>query len=715
MKYRAIALGVLLGLLVSIPYGRCSGAGEPQASGPAAQAAADALAEKQRAAIEEARRLMDRPLVSVPEADVPVGQPQADAGEAQAGGLKPLPIAAVVILAMAAAFVFYIARSQPGGGGAKGAPGAAQGSASGGAPEYAPGVLAVLDKNGAAAGADGANSSNPRFMELAVENRIFTSEERASLSERFKGNDFALMLYLAENRPQLKALLGKLWGDSLGIAYVDPTKTMIEYELVSKLPRNFAEERCVIPIYKIENVITVAMADPANASFQREIESRMDALVSPVFALPDQIKAAIELAHMSLRALTDSLSEKLSSAASEGARIGRLAEAQSLAEFVRGLFLLAFKQRASDIHIEPQENDILIRLRIDGALQEYLRLPMRVFPSLSNVVKIMAGADIGERRRPQDGRITLKLPDRDLEFRFSCVPTIYGEKMVLRLLGQNQFMSVPSLEDLNFSKPILDGIRQIIESPNGVFFVTGPTGSGKTTTLYAALNALNRKDLNIMTIEDPVEYRLPGINQVQVNPQAGVTFAAALRSFLRQDPDVMLVGEIRDLETAMIASQAALTGHLVLTTLHTNNALQAVTRLIQIGVEPFLVAPSIIGVMAQRLVRRLCENCKEKYALAPEEIQKYFEWDGRTEVFFHRKKGCDECNFTGYSGRVAIHELFIIDDEMRNYIARNASILDIQKYARDAGFTTMRYDGFKKILMGLTTVEEVNQVALASD
>jgi type IV pilus assembly protein PilB len=330
------------------------------------------------------------------------------------------------------------------------------------------------------------------------------------------------------------------------------------------------------------------------------------------------------------------------------------------------------------------------------------------------VIKIMAGLDIGERRRPQDGRITLKLPDRALEFRASCVPTIYGEKIVLRLLGQNEFMAVPGLENLSFSKPILDGIRQIIHSPNGVFFVTGPTGSGKTTTLYAALKALNRKDKNIMTIEDPVEYRLPGVNQVQVNPLAGVTFAVALRAFLRQDPDVILVGEIRDLETATIASQAALTGHLVLTTMHTNNALQAVTRLIQIGVEPFLVAPSIIGVMAQRLVRRLCEHCKEKYELSRAEIEEFFIWDGQP-VFFHRAKGCERCNFTGFSGRIAIHELFIIDEATRQHIARNASILDIQKYARDAGFTTMRYDGFKKVLMGLTTVDEINQVTVSMD
>lgn len=700
MKSYAIFLGIMLGL-------SCFVLSVPAAGADENQAAQDQVVDQQQAAINEARAQMNRPLNNAPASET-AGQPAEEAKYSSGGASKIFLAIGLIILAMVAGFFFYKSQQSdmPAG-------------VAGNALDDATNIRAVLDKKGASTAADAdiknVNSSNPRFMESAVEKQLITAVESASLAERFQGNDFAIMLYLAEQRPQIENILGKLWGDSLGLAYTDPTKTIIQYELVNKLPKKFAEQHNVIPFYAVENVITVAMADPQNTALQRQMESHMDALVSPVFALPGHIQAALQVAQISLQALKDQLSEKLGSAAHEGAKIGRVAEENSVAEFVLSLFLLALKQHASDIHIEPSDNDILIRLRIDGALQEYLHLPMRLFPSLTNVIKIMAGVDIGERRRPQDGRITLKLPDRDLEFRFSCVPTIYGEKIVLRLLGQNQFVSVPGLEDLNFSKSILQGIRQIIDSPNGVVFVTGPTGSGKTTTLYAALKELNHKDLNIMTIEDPVEYRLPGINQVQVNPQAGVTFATALRSFLRQDPDVMLVGEIRDLETATIASQAALTGHLVLTTLHTNNALQAVTRLIQIGVEPFLVAPSIIGVMAQRLVRKLCENCKEKYALAPEEIQKYFIWDGPGEVFFHRKKGCEQCNYTGYSGRLAIHELFIIDDEMRNYIARNASILDIQKYAHGVGFTTMRYDGFKKILMGLTTVAEVTQVTVVSE
>jgi len=683
MPLIAFIAGVLLGLTMPLARGQ-------------APDETDAQLERQRAAVAAAREAINRPLDSAPAEEAAPPAPDAPQSTSHRASHLSLALGILLLAAAGALYYFFYHRPRP----AAGPPAGAAEPGQAASPQRAP--IANPTAN------------NPRFLELAVANQLFTEMESTALVERFQSNVYALMLFLVEQRPRAQALIGKLWGDSIGLAYVDPTKTVLQHDILSRLPKGFAEEHNVIPLYAIENVITVAMADPHNTALQRRLESLMDALVSPVFSLPGQIQAALEIAQISVRTLTDQLSSRLAGAAHEGAKIGRLAEEESWSEFARGLFLLAYKQHASDIHIEPHENNVLIRLRIDGALQEYLNLPLRLFPALSNVIKIMAGLDIGERRRPQDGRITLKLPDRALEFRASCVPTIYGEKIVLRLLGQNEFMAVPGLENLSFSKPILDGIRQIIHSPNGVFFVTGPTGSGKTTTLYAALKALNRKDKNIMTIEDPVEYRLPGVNQVQVNPLAGVTFAVALRAFLRQDPDVILVGEIRDLETATIASQAALTGHLVLTTMHTNNALQAVTRLIQIGVEPFLVAPSIIGVMAQRLVRRLCEHCKEKYELSRAEIEEFFIWDGQP-VFFHRAKGCERCNFTGFSGRIAIHELFIIDEATRQHIARNASILDIQKYARDAGFTTMRYDGFKKVLMGLTTVDEINQVTVSMD
>ncbi|NLG36236.1 MAG: type II/IV secretion system protein [Lentisphaerae bacterium] len=473
-----------------------------------------------------------------------------------------------------------------------------------------------------------------------------------------------------------------------------------------------------MPIYEMNYVATVVTDCPDNPDLVHLLEPLLDRHISLVFAFPQQIEAAIDVAYADagelLRLLRGPGGEEAEETHGFG-QLNRMAREKAVADFTRGLFLLALHHRASDIHIEPDDESVRIRYRQDGVLREVMRLDMEVLPALVNHLKILAEADIAESRKPQDGRISYALTHRALDMRFSCVPTINGPKVVLRLLGQNAFSAVPDLEELVLARSVYDDMNTILSSPNGIFFITGPTGSGKTTTLFSALKRLNSEGINIMTVEDPVEYRLPGLNQVQVNPTAGVTFAGALRAFLRQDPNVILIGEIRDLETAKIAAQAALTGHLVMATMHTNNALQAVTRLIQIGVEPFLVAPSLIGVMAQRLVRRLCDHCKERYTLTPEEAARYFEPDDGPPVEFCRPVGCERCNGTGYSGRVAIHELFLIDEGTRELIARHASILDIQRHAAERGFPTMRYDGFKKVLRGLTTPEEVDRAMIELD
>ncbi len=674
----ALAAGLLFAAAVD------RAAGQP---GPADAA----VTRQQRIAEEAARRALDRPLADAARRAAPA-PPSAGGNGPWAVGLT---LGALALLVAGVAWTLRRERPRR-------------------APAAGSHIREAFSAHGPAARADALALSNPRFLDLAVAQRLLTPAERADLEARFPGNELAALLFLAEQRPAQKAILGKLWGDALEIAYVDPTKTIIQYELLNKLPAGLAEQDMVLPLYAVGEAVTVAMANPRNPVTISRLENALGTFVSPVFAFPDQLRSTLEIARVSARVLADLV--PAGAATDAAADLNRLAQEESMAEFARTLFLLALKQRASDIHIEPGDAHVAIRMRIDGALQPLTQLPSALFPALSNVIKILAGADIGDRRRPQDGRITFRLPDHDLECRFSSIPTIYGEKMVLRLLGQNQFAAVPGLDDLQFAHSVLRGVRQIIESPSGVFFVTGPTGSGKTTTLYAALKSLDRKSLNIVTIEDPVEYRLAGVNQVQVNPQAGVTFASALRAFLRQDPDVILVGEIRDAETAKIAAQAALTGHLVLTTMHTNNALQAITRLIQIGVEPFLVAPSIIGVMAQRLVRRLCDHCKQAYTLTPAEVADLFDrWDGRTPVVFHRPQGCEHCDFIGYRGRVAIHELFVIDDAVRDHIARNATILDIRAYARSQGFTPMSYDGIKKVMRGLTSLEEIRQATGLND
>ena len=437
-----------------------------------------------------------------------------------------------------------------------------------------------------------------------------------------------------------------------------------------------------------------------------------------LFAFPDDIEDAIKIEYTSLTSLNDLSSkipkEILSFSEKEitEAELRDGAGEQAVVDFTQQMILLAAKERASDIHIEPLETFGRIRFRVDGVLQERLQVEKALLSPLVTRLKVLAQVDITERRKPVDGGFRLPLAGTNLDIRFSSIPGIYGEKAVLRLLGMNDARDVPELETLHVAYSVLEQLKKVAGRPNGIFLITGPTGSGKSTTLYSMLTGMNQTGVNIMTVEDPVEYRLNGINQIQVNPAADLTFASALRSFLRQDPDIILVGEIRDVETARIACRAALTGHLVLSTLHTNDSIQALTRLIDMGVEPFLVAPSLIGAMAQRLVRRICEHCKERYALTPEEVKDLFIWDASQPVYFYRGKGCGECNHSGYAGRIAIHEVLIIDNDIRRLIAKDNPIGEIYQHAEGAGFKSLRYDGLKKVLRGLTTLDEINRITL---
>ncbi len=561
---------------------------------------------------------------------------------------------------------------------------------------------------------------NPEFLKRAHGQGLLSEKEAKFYHQSFPGDTLAALQEIIAKKPGLREKFAKAWGDSIGISYVSMEKTLFQPDVLALFSEEFSRTHFAIPLYMMGDAVTVAMADPSNQQLVKKIEMTVKKPVSPVFSTPGEIVDAIEIQFQKSDPLDEFINHAQFGALAKSDKVTaeqleKMSGDKGVVEFTRGLLLLAVKERASDIHIEAGEYSARVRFRIDGVLRERFTLDMPVVNPVVSRLKIMADKDITERRRPQDGRITIKLTNMSIDFRFSTVPTIYGEKVVLRILGGSQLKDVPSLAELMLSRPIHDKLRQLITTPNGVFFVTGPTGSGKTTTLYSAIRHINQPDVNIMTIEDPVEYRLQGINQVQVNAKIDVDFASILRSFLRQDPDVILVGEIRDPETAKIASQAALTGHLVFATMHTNNALQAVTRLIEIGVEPFLVAPSIIGVMAQRLVRRLCDDCKEKYALSASEIEQIFEWDGKTGVHFWREKGCDACNGTGFNGRLAIHELFIMNAGIRGLVAKNASILDIQDAAERSGFRTLRYDGIKKVLRGLTTLNEINRVTTAEE
>ncbi len=566
-----------------------------------------------------------------------------------------------------------------------------------------------------------ATKTEPFLEQLAAIARLTPAETEAR-ARRCNGDQYALVRTLAHDAPHLKEALGKLWGDQLGVAYVNLQTSIVHPDTLQKIPRDFALRYGVLPLYEFDDVVTIATATPGDPDLEHRIQNTLHLFISQVFSFPEEIQEAIAIHYQTrdeLSALLKAVTLEDGSLSQEMVTVEQLrrqAGDEYIIKFAQGLLMLALSQRASDIHIEPRDLHLSIRFRIDGLLQEQLTLDPQLLNALVSRLKILAGADISERRKPQDGRIKLELPSRVVDLRFSTVPTIYGEKVVLRILGQNTMKGVPDLATLDLSVSVREKIAMVSHSPNGVFFVTGPTGSGKTTTLYSILKSINQPDINIMTIEDPVEYRLEGLNQIQVNPTIGLDFSTALRAFLRQDPDVILIGEIRDVASAKIASQAALTGHLVFATLHTNNCLQAVSRMIEIGVEPFLVAPSLIALMAQRLVRRICPHCKESYAAAAAEITDNFTGDPPAEPLrLYRGAGCARCNQTGYTGRLAVHEIFVVTPEVRKLISDGASIMQIETQARVQGFKPLRYDGLKKAIRGLTTLREVDRITYTSE
>ncbi len=387
------------------------------------------------------------------------------------------------------------------------------------------------------------------------------------------------------------------------------------------------------------------------------------------------------------------------------------ADSSPVVKLVNHLIQGAIKEGASDIHIEPGEKDLRVRLRIDGVLFEFMNPPKKMHPAMTSRIKIMANLDIAERRLPQDGRIRAKVLGRSLDLRVSSMPTGHGEKIVMRILD-NRAINVP-LDNLGFAEDTLLIWKNQIHQPHGIMLVTGPTGSGKTTTLYASLQHMDLRKLNISTVEDPVEYNVPGIIQIQTHERIGMSFSAALRGLLRQDPNVIMIGEIRDAETATIAIQASLTGHLVLSTLHTNDAPSSITRLINIGIEPFLVGAAVRSVLAQRLVRRICDKCKESKKVAPE-VSDLLGRHGITVSKVMHGKGCQKCRETGYSGRLGLYELLLLDDFLRDAVARNPNVTEFRKICTERGMVTLREDGFKKVAGGLTTVEEILRVTEAT-
>ncbi|HIB55252.1 MAG TPA: type II secretion system protein GspE [Nitrospirales bacterium] len=494
----------------------------------------------------------------------------------------------------------------------------------------------------------------------------------------------------------------------------------IEFALVSRVPIAFAKRYVVLPIRVHDDVVEVATADPLNFAPLDDLRILLDHNVQPVLSTATTIMGCINqvydqtTSNRAEQAIEDmSVAEDVDASGGEWTEPLDLLDATDEAPMIRlvnSILYQSARQRASDIHLEPFEREVLVRYRIDGVLYNNMTLPRRLHPGLVSRVKIMAGLNIAEKRLPQDGRLTIRTAGREIDLRVSVIPTAFGERVVLRLLEKGtRLFSFADLGLTNEKKAVID---QLIRMSHGILLVTGPTGSGKTTTLYTGLSQINTSDRNIITIEDPVEYQLTGIGQMQVNAKINMTFANGLRAILRQDPDVIMVGEIRDRETADIAIHASLTGHLVLSTLHTNDAAGAVTRLIDMDVEPFLVSSSVAAVIAQRLVRVLCAECRQPTSLSHEELVKLGLDTTSVTTTIYRAVGCDACMKTGYRGRQGIYEILLVDDDIRALILAKTDSTQIQKLAVKKGMTTLAHEGALKVLEGVTTVEEVLRVTL---
>lgn len=503
----------------------------------------------------------------------------------------------------------------------------------------------------------------------------------------------------------------------LGFPYENRINTDdVPADLIQNLPINYSKKNEVLPLRKEGNAIVVAVADPTNFYVIDDLRTLFASDIKPVIASSYEIVNAINTVYNratgsgedAMGDLDQNMGE-INADFDEPVDLLDATDEAPIIRLVNSLLFRAVKQKASDIHIEPFEKELVIRFRIDGVLYDIMNPPKRAQNSIISRVKIMAGLNIAEKRLPQDGRIRIKIAGKDIDIRVSTIPTAFGESVVMRLLDKSAVLL--DLNSLGLQGRQLDWMHELIGKSHGIILVTGPTGSGKTTTLYAALSKINSKDIKIITIEDPIEYQIAGINQVQVNPKIELTFAAGLRAFLRQDPDVIMVGEIRDRETAEIAIQASLTGHLVISTLHTNDAPATVSRLVEMGVEPFLVSSSIIGVIAQRLVRTVCHDCAKKYTPPAEELEKLgLSLEDLRGRQLYKAVGCPNCLETGYTGRLAIYEFMLMNDEIRAEIMKGSDASSIRKVAAGTGMTTLMGDAATKILQGLTTVEEVLRV-----
>jgi type IV pilus assembly protein PilB len=545
-----------------------------------------------------------------------------------------------------------------------------------------------------------------------TENHLLQARQ---LAAQTPGKSLAQLLLQmsAASEAQILAALA----ETLGMAFEQPEKGHVDVQAYGLLAPEYVRKQWVIPLRFDGRVLVVGMADPTNVFLIDEVKRRTKRDVRAVVTTTADISRLVEQLTAGssdmkvdeiIKDMADDDVQVIKDAEKDDATdLEKMGSESPVIRFVNYLIFDAIKQGASDIHIEPKEKALKVRYRIDGVLFEAMNPPHAMAPAITSRLKIMANLDISERRLPQDGRIRAVVHGRKVDLRMSTLPTVSGEKTVMRILD-NKSINV-SLDDLGFSENALTIWKKSVDQPHGIVLVTGPTGSGKTTTLYASLRQMDATKLNISTVEDPVEYHLPSVNQTQMHDKIGMTFAKALKALLRQDPDVVMLGEIRDAETATIAVQAALTGHLVLSTLHTNDAPSSITRLINIGVEPYLISAALNAILAQRLVRKICQQCKESY-LPSDDMREFLELQGLQADKTFKGKGCDRCRKTGYSGRLGIYELMVMDDATRDIVTRNPDVNQLRKLCREKGLVTLRQDGFDKVLKGLTTVDEILRV-----
>ena len=564
------------------------------------------------------------------------------------------------------------------------------------------------------------------MSQIAVENKmqlgqlllardIVTAEqvEKALAEQRDKGHRKLLgellveMGYCTENQIALALAQG------YGVPYAQVNPKICDPKIIEILPREFLEEHIVLPLFKVNNVLTIAVSEPTNVFLIDEIERISGCKVQIVCSTSKDIKATLQtyLPAANVFVIDDIIDEEgleefalIENITQDISNLEEIAGQSPVVKLVNYLLYNAVRENASDIHIEPDDKKLRVRYRVDGKLYEKMCPPYQMHSALVSRVKIMAELDIAQRRLPQDGGIHVLVEGRPIDLRVSVMPGNFGEKVVIRIIDPQKVLF--SLESLGFVYENLQLFRQVIQSPNGIVLVTGPTGSGKNTTLYAALSELNNEEVNICTVEDPVECNIAGVNQFQVNQAAGFQFSTALRSLLRQDPDIIMVGEIRDEATANIAVQAALTGHLVLSTLHTNDAPGAVTRLLDLGVATYLLSASLIAVLAQRLVRKICPNCKTEYE-PPASIKKVVEKDHGKIENFYRGVGCKKCRNTGYAGRIAIQELFVPNEEIMEMINHRSSLKKLREKGLQNGMISLQADGIEKVKAGIIPIEEV--------